>query len=704
MTPQSPKYFAHVDGLRALAVLAVLLYHLYPAALPGGFVGVDVFFVISGFVVTASLAGHESEGVGAFLGRFYARRLARLAPALATMLVATTLAYVLFVPRAWFNRAADATGLAAFWGLSNWVLDRQVVNYFDPGTEFNPFTHTWSLGVEEQFYLLAPLFLFVALGHQFSTRRRQIAAVGIALLATASLAACDYLGLTRGSGYVFYQITFRFWELAAGVLLYLGGTQVVALPALGLRLYGLSGWLGLLLVVLALGLPHPDAYPYLRSFIGVAGAVLLIGLPFMSRRDRVRPIFDNPLALWIGLRSYSLYLWHWPVYVLARWTTGLEIWPFNAVAVTLTLAAATASYRFIESPVRQSAVLRRQHPLVRIGSILLLLAAGWWTSATLQWHQPGLGLGQPTRHAADWYQEGELLKTTLANLRQCEPLAQYAAIGTVADAQRTFVPQGCKRRVGAQLFVIGDSHATALLPMLEQLSAEQGRVVKVLQVPGCGYVNLLAPQDEAHDARCHHVAQDEMHAVLMQARAGDVVFLPSLRLPRLVEVNGNRRAAPSDSGDDIYAWTPAELASSAVAARDAPRWITPFLAAGLKVVFEMPTPVLRSNPFKCVDWFNRGNPACSSGLLERRADQERYRAPVVKAIRDLTRRYSGVSAWDPLPALCDGSVCDALHRNRPLLFDGDHLSPYGNLRLLPSFRDYLSELRVGSRWPSESRS
>lgn len=137
-----PAYFSHVDGLRAVSVIAVMLYHLYPGLLPGGFVGVDVFFVISGFVVTASLSGHRDERAGAFLAHFYARRLARLTPALVTMLVVTTALYVLLVPKAWFNRAAETVGQTAFWGLSNWTLDRQVVNYFEPRAEWNPFTHT----------------------------------------------------------------------------------------------------------------------------------------------------------------------------------------------------------------------------------------------------------------------------------------------------------------------------------------------------------------------------------------------------------------------------------------------------------------------------------------------------------------------------------------------------------------------------------
>lgn len=685
-----PAYFAHVDGLRALAVLAVMLYHLHPALLPGGFVGVDVFFVVSGYVVTASLADHRSEGAGDFLARFYARRLARLVPALVTMLVAATALTVLFVPKAWFNRAAETTGQAAFWGLSNWSLDRQVINYFEPRAELNPFTHTWSLGVEEQFYLIAPLLLFVALGQHFSARRRFVGAIGIAALALLSLAATYYFGVTQGARVVFYQITFRFWELAAGVLLYLLGSRVTTLTATWRRLYQLSGWLGLLLVVLAMGLPKPTAYPWIRSTLAVVGTVLLIGLPGIERRDPLQPLLSSRPALWVGLRSYSLYLWHWPVYVLARWTTGLSTWPFNLIAVALSFAAAAACYRAIENPVRHSPTLKQWRPSSRIAIFVLVLGLGWLAGHTLQAQQPALGLGQPTRQAADWYGDRQLLKSALAASRQCEPSVQYGPVGDTARGLTAFVPEGCTSRAAAQLFVIGDSHATAYLPMLEQLSAEQGRTVKVLQVPGCAYIDMMAPMDPALDGHCHRMAQASMQVVLEQARAGDIVFMPSLRLPRLIALGGARRqpvrASTQESGD-VYARTPAELASIQKAAQDAPRWFTPFLDAGLHVVFELPKPVLRAHPFQCVDWFNRNNPDCAGGLSERRTDQERYRGPVVQAINTLVAAHPGMLAWDPLPVLCNEAECPALRAGRPLFFDADHVSPYGNLVLLHAFKE-----------------
>ncbi|MFP5396840.1 MAG: acyltransferase family protein [Gammaproteobacteria bacterium] len=693
MSHPHPAYFAHVDGLRALAVLAVLAYHLHPQALPGGFTGVDVFFVISGYVVTASLAGHRDERPGAFLARFYARRLGRLVPALVAMLVVTTALYVLFVPKAWFNRAAETTGQAAFWGLSNWVLDRQVVNYFEPRAEFNPFTHTWSLGVEEQFYLLAPLLLFAALARGANAQGRRVAPAAatavIAVLAVASLAAGLYFGLTRGSRFVFYAVWFRFWELAAGVLLYLVGSRITALSPRVERLHRYAGPVGLGLVALAFLAPQPTAHPYLRSAVAVTGTVLLIGLPSVRRAGTIDSMLSHPVALWVGLRSYALYLWHWPVYVLARWTTGLTVWPFNLIAVALSFALAAVSYRALENPIRHSRRLRRWPPGLRIGAFVVLLAAGWWAGRSLLQAQPALGLGQPTRQAADWYGTHGLLRQTLSARRVCEPAVSRSAVGASPQAMTTYAPQACAVRAPATLFVVGDSHATAYQPMLEQLSAEQARVVRVLQVPGCAYLDMTAPMTPERDAHCHRMARTSMQAVLALARPHDVVFLPSLRLPRLVELGGSPRAM---HGDGAYLRSASDTARTRAAAADAWTWITPFLDAGLHVVFELPKPVFRAHAFQCLDWFNRDNPDCRFGLDERRDDQERYRAPVVDALRGLAAAHPRIHLWDPLPHLCESAACSALRDGRPLFFDADHVSPYGNLVLLPALRALITAL------------
>lgn len=681
-------YMAHVDGLRAFAVLAVILYHLDARLIPGGFVGVDVFFVISGFVVTASLADHRSETLRHFLGRFYARRLARLIPALLLMLLTATLLYVLFVPKTWANRAADSTGLFAFWGLSNWSLDRQVVDYFDVRAELNPFTHTWSLGVEEQFYLLCPWLLFFALGARFDPRFRDRATSAIALLALLSLLACYYFAVTRGPRFVFFQIGFRFWELAAGVLLYLAGPRVLRLLRRFPLLAATGGGIGLAAVICAMLVPNPSAYPWLRSSVAVAGTLFLLAAPATRPSDPVARALSQPAAIWTGLRSYSLYLWHWPIFVIAGWTTGLKIWPLKLTAIALTILIASASYRYFELPIRYDKRLASQRPAVRIGVFLLAIVLSWSVAKALISHQPSIGLSQVTRNAADWYADRDLVGSTLAAARRCAPKdADGPTTGSKARLA-TFDPAHCAERSPQQLIVIGDSHARALFPLLEQISAEQGRVIKVINYPGCPFVDFISPGDAASNPACSRAHEAMLTEAREHIKPGDVVLLSSLRLPRLLEMGGHTRRGSTEP----YTRTPAELTEIAAATRDSQRWIDSLINAGARVVVTLPLPIFRVHPFQCVDWFNRHHPDCEAGLVEQRADQERYRAPTISAIRKATMNRTEVSIWDPFPELCELDVCSALRGGRPLFFDGDHLSPYANLVLLPSFRAMLDQV------------
>src|SRR5690554_3169726 len=153
-------YVPAIDGLRAIAVLAVMVYHLNTSWLPGGFAGVDVFFVISGYVVSRSLVGRTGESFGQFLAGFYSRRIRRIIPALIVCLLVTSLFTVLFIPESWLSSTIRQVGLYAFFGLSNLALVWYQDDYFSPRAEFNPFVHTWSLGVEEQFYFIFPVLMF----------------------------------------------------------------------------------------------------------------------------------------------------------------------------------------------------------------------------------------------------------------------------------------------------------------------------------------------------------------------------------------------------------------------------------------------------------------------------------------------------------------------------------------------------------------
>ncbi len=216
MSPPERSHNAAIDGLRALAVLAVVVFHTNATWLPGGFTGVDLFFVVSGFVISQSLASRAQASLGAMLLDFYRRRVLRLLPALLVMLMATFVLSALFIPRAWRNEQFDQTGWAALVGFSNIVLAGQQDDYFSPGAELNPFLHTWTLGVEEQFYLVFPLLFFVWLrGRERWPGARWL----LPALTMLSLAWAGWQARSAPAS-AFYLLPARFWELAAGALLY----------------------------------------------------------------------------------------------------------------------------------------------------------------------------------------------------------------------------------------------------------------------------------------------------------------------------------------------------------------------------------------------------------------------------------------------------------------------------------------------------
>lgn len=329
------KYRADIDGLRAIAVLSVLAFH-YNAALPGGFTGVDVFFVISGFLITQQLAGEIASGTFSILN-FYDRRIRRIVPALAVVLLTTLwLGKFLLLPGDYKSMAASAA-YAAF-GASNFFFLSNT-GYFDQSSDLMPLLHTWSLGVEEQFYLVWPLLLaLIAAG------RKRIDLVAIVCTAVVIGFGASLLWLDADPKGAFYLVLPRAWELALGALL-------VFLPPLSQRLGAVAIATGLALIGAGFILVSASAFPGTAAIYPCVGAALVI----WPRRDEPR------LSHWlgklrpIGLISYSLYLWHWPVWVLFRhYINNAEPSRLEAVVLAgISIALAVLSFRFVEKPFRQ---------------------------------------------------------------------------------------------------------------------------------------------------------------------------------------------------------------------------------------------------------------------------------------------------------------------------------------------------------------
>lgn len=334
-------YLPAVDGLRAIAVLAVVAYH---AGLPvaGGFVGVDVFFVISGYLITRILRDELAEtGQISFAG-FYARRARRILPALLAVVAVS-------VPAAWFTlpdaeaAAAVQSGVAALAFMANIHFALQPGGYFDPAMETNPLLHLWSLGVEEQFYIAWPLLL-VAL--------RQRPALALWVVTVGSLAVSEHLLATGQGGHAFFQTPARAWQLAVGGLVALHRPH---LPAW-------AGHLGIAVVLAACFVPVAH-FPGLGALPATLGAAAVIAAAASGKR---LPELEARPLVWIGLVSYSLYLWHWPILTLG---SASPAW----LLVLASGLVAWASYRFVEQPLRR---MRMPNRTTLSGAILAIAAIG----------------------------------------------------------------------------------------------------------------------------------------------------------------------------------------------------------------------------------------------------------------------------------------------------------------------------------------
>lgn len=366
------KYRGDVDGLRAVAVLPVLLFHSGVSLFSGGYVGVDIFFVISGYVITNKLM--EDLGDGRFsIADFYVRRIRRIMPALiATILLSYVVALALFLPNAMLDVSRSAVATVLF--VSN-IYFWKNSGYFETSALDRPLLHTWSLSVEEQFYIVIPLALYLAV--RFLRHRAWML---FALAAAASLGLSIFV-TDKAPTANFFLLPTRAWELLLGALLVLTPLRPVENRVLreGLAVVGLALIAGAIIFYDA-----ATPFPGVAALAPTVGAALLIHLG----RDRLTLVGQGlawkPLV-WIGLISYSLYLVHWPVIVFPRYALlrDLQGWEV-AAAIAASLILAWLSYRFVETPFRRPARPLGRLPLFAATGTLLagvaaLGMAGVWT-------------------------------------------------------------------------------------------------------------------------------------------------------------------------------------------------------------------------------------------------------------------------------------------------------------------------------------
>ncbi|MEZ5653882.1 MAG: acyltransferase family protein [Burkholderiaceae bacterium] len=654
-----PKYRPDIDGLRALAVLSVLLFHAFPAWLPGGYIGVDVFFVISGYLISTIIFENLERGTFTFVD-FYARRVRRIFPAL---LLVLTVSYLF----GWFALLADefeqlGKHLVAGAGfVSNLVLWGEA-GYFDNSAETKPLLHLWSLGIEEQFYLLWPLLVWLA------WRSRVRVPALLAVLALASF-ALNILGIGRDAVATFYSPLTRFWELLAGsalawVSMDRDGRFSAFMQRLdrcivrlgtgssertnGRVLADVLSATGLALLLLSLiGMDRQIAFPGGWALVPVAGAVLIIVAGCQAWPNR--HLLAHPLPVWFGLISYPLYLWHWPLLSFARIVEG-EI-PARSIrvgAAALAILLAWLTVRFVERPIRFAR--NERFGLSGLACAMSVLAVVGLT--TFQAH------GWPGRDAIAGFQ------------RATDPMHDQVAIDDacrryVGIEQPTFTYCRLNDVGGAgTVAVLGDSHAAYAYPGVAELIAAQGRNTVLLANNGCPPL-LGVPIDGRSDtdtARCGSrirelidtlLALPDVAEVLMFTR-GPLYFTGTEPVTGKVDVMHGRAVAPEIFQAGLQA-TMARLA-----------------AAGKFVTYVTENPELVLSVQACSPRPLRlTTRACSPSWELVRERQQAYLA--------LVHSLQGVRIIETLDTFCPGHRCQFADERGELLYaDSDHLSLAGS--------------------------
>lgn len=533
-----PSYRPEIDGLRALAVVAVIINHFNKDILPSGYLGVDIFFVISGFVITSSLAERSSNSFGDFLMGFYTRRIRRLVPPLVLFVIVTSVLICLFNPNPMFSLR---TGITSLFGFSNLYLLEQSTNYFAASTEMNVFTHTWSLGVEEQFYFLFPFLLWFTGFSRFTAKGPRNLCLTIGVLSVSSLIAFVYLYSDNQSAAYFLMPT-RFWELGAGCLLFLGLKHSTTLRR---RLNGIPPLMVTTAIVVILFVPLQFAVPATIAVVGLT-TVLIAGL---SPGTAAYGLFTQSRVVYIGLISYSLYLWHWGIISISQWTIGIYWWsvPFQ---LGLILLISMASYHYIETPFRRSD-----------RSILRWQLIGYGLGATASTAMIVTFLGNSIAHSIYL---GNILKVeTPENLRATWwrnlETGQYIERCHIELEYRRALLTECLHRKQADkptLYVIGDSHARNYLIAVRNAFSSHQSVYLTIGYACAFFPPSLISREVESQTNCSDYAKDVAAYLSKETKKGDVVFIGQA-------LAGDRGATPK------YFNFIGKLASS-LASRDVP--------------------------------------------------------------------------------------------------------------------------------------
>jgi peptidoglycan/LPS O-acetylase OafA/YrhL len=631
-----PAYRPDIDGLRAIAVLSVVFFHAFPSVLTGGFVGVDVFFVISGFLITGILY-RESQLGQVSLKSFYSKRVRRIFPALLLVLVfSLVIGWIALTSDEYTQLTRHGAAGAAF--LSNVVFWRES-GYFDNPAETKPLLHLWSLAIEEQFYLFWPLILI----YIFKPVKKILIPIGVLIAASLSYSIWK-IGVDAVGD--FYSLLTRFWELLVGGFL---ACALVQAPDFANQYKKHISLLGLVLLVAgAVLINRQSAFPGAWALLPVLGAAALI----LSQGSFVnQKILSHPVLVGVGLISYPLYLWHWPLLSFARIFKGGT--PDVAVRVELVVASfllAWLTYQYVEKPIRTGGPSK-----TKVMALSLLMVVVFSVSFYIK-----------TNHGFSFRQFGKLNgdASTMVIGADRGTHKHVCGIEHVPDINMEWCIQDNKLP-HPNYAVLGDSKGEALY---YGLSRESGPDQSWMMI---GPVNFLTGYSNG-------LAKLAMDRIVGDSQIKTVVLGNALRgYTGLNQTTGFIDHEVSEQ--KIQTWVDAYTQA-----------IQAFEAAGKQVVFVIDNPTF-PDPNSCIDGDMTPIPALNYFIYRnanaycqiRYSDHVKGTAPYQEFLQRLKANNPKLQIIDPTPLLCDipNDTCSVLEGNNFLYSYGDHISDFASSKV-----------------------
>jgi len=673
-----------IQGLRGLAVILVILSHLPTGLkLSGGFVGVDVFFVISGFVITRMLLVQESSEASRRnqYRRFMSSRFSRLVPPLAGMIAGAVLLSILFAPTGTLHQISQSA-LFSDGFLSNFYFLRNFDSYWNPNILRNPFLHTWSLGIEFQIYLVLPLFMLGALRKNPADRRVGRTAVGIGVTSIFSLAAFVYLleiKQTSISGYVpssaaFYLPVTRFWEFGSGALTALFVVNQSAKWIHKAKYFQTLAW-----IAVCWGLVMSNRIGELNVYvIAVAvGTAVVIGAGEHSRNHAATKLLTSAPMKWMGDRSYSVYLWHWPLLATASW-----LYPGDRLPALLFLALsfpiAMLSYRYLErnKSVRPLAsVVRKTSPLLLS---IVLISVGFTVSTS------------------NWYR----LPQSLASIAMTFPESTKSG-GEVATAISPICDVGdyeihCKNfpNVTKEIVIIGDSLSYRSFPAVQLSAREHGLNASMFWNGGCSIEVNSCNNSLIGNLMYDYLAKTDVVGLLIASN---------------YDRESNRlNAVERDLGLKPLC-DPAKSTKACQLHKDKIKIYEPKARAGLAqlhtytehILVALPFPQQAQIPPTCLSQpiyarifhVTLGGESCGRTSVEWQKQRQGFYPDVITKV---SKERDFVELWDPLKYMCYQGWCPAvINGGEQLMSDGIHWNPAGARFLYPVFNQFIEKALKG---------